>query len=223
MNETQISYQAPTTEHFGRTPLSGPQSKAKVAAALAKAQLAFRAIVKDKQATVQMRDNKGKYTYSYADLASVMEVIRQPLADNELSISQQTRFRNGGLWLDSFLIHSSGEYLDAEYPLPQPGQGGPQAMGSAITYARRYSLGALLGIVTEEDDDGKKAKPKTITKGQYNTLLEAVKTAGLNKDDFVSMTKEIAGHQNPTRLTEDQFEAFLKKLNGKGQKSLADV
>lgn len=185
----------------------------RVAAALAKAQLAFRAIIKDKQAVIEKKAG-GKYTYRYADLASIFEVVRQPLADNELALSQPIRFREGGLWLDTILMHSSGQSITGEYPLPPANAGSPQAMGSAITYARRYCLGGILGIATEEDDDGKKASsgPKRITKQQYGALVSAAKVKGLDKDGFVALIEKVCDHQNPTRLTVPEFEKALAIL-----------
>jgi hypothetical protein len=57
------------------------------------------------------------------------------------------------MWLETMLLHSSGDCITGRYPL-RPTQDTPQAYGSALTYARRYSLSSMVGIVTDEDDDG---------------------------------------------------------------------
>lgn len=185
-----------------------------LAAALAKFQAAVRTIAKDK--TARIESSKGKYQYSYADLASVMEAIRAPLAAAGLAVSQPTVFKDGGLWLRTVLVHTSGEFIESYYPLPN-NPGSPQAMGSAITYARRYTLASILGIVTEDDDDGRKAKPNLITKQQYDVLVKGAKAAGITTpEDFTKLCAQHAPGVNPQRLTVDQFERILADLNLRG-------
>jgi hypothetical protein len=122
-----------------------------LAAALAKAQGSFTAIKKDKTARVRMKSG-GEYQYSYADLASVLEAVRKPLADNGLACVQAINLTDNGLILQTRILHSSGQWIGSTYPLPAGGAA--QEMGSAQTYARRYALCALVGIVAEDDDDG---------------------------------------------------------------------
>lgn len=128
----------------------------KIAAALSKAQGEFPAIVKNRTASV--RSEKGSYSYNYADLADVLKMVTPVLSKHELALIQRTRWdaTKLAMCLETRLLHSSGQWLGARYPLPS-GAGRPQEMGSALTYARRYSASALLGIATEEDDDGKGA------------------------------------------------------------------
>lgn len=187
----------------------------KLSEALSKFQAKVKAIAKDKRAKIESA--KGRYEYTYADLASVMETIRGPLSEAGLSISQPTVFKDGGLWLRTLLIHSSGEFLESYYPLPN-NAGSPQATGSAITYARRYTLASILGIVTEDDDDGKKnGKPSTITKAQYDTLVKGAKAAGIaTPEDFTKLCASKAPGVNPQRLTVAQYEAILHDLNLRG-------
>lgn len=87
----------------------------------------------------------------YADLAAVLEAIRKPLADNGLSVTQTTAFKDGAFVLETTLRHASGQWVSSQYPLPASGK--PQEVGSALTYARRYSLSAMLCIAADEDDD----------------------------------------------------------------------
>lgn len=92
----------------------------------------------------------------YADLASVLDAIREPLASNGLSITQTPQIRDAGLVLVTTLRHASGQWIDSEYPLPTTVR--PQELGSALTYARRYSLSAITCIAADEDDDGNAAE-----------------------------------------------------------------
>lgn len=136
-----------------------PQSKARIAAALAKAQGAFEKVEKNRTATVPMKSG-GKYSYKYADLADVMAACRKALLENSLALVQGIEFddvsRRGELV--TTLWHESGEYLVSRIPLVEAQGSGPQALGSTLTYLRRYGACALLGIVAEEDDDAELAE-----------------------------------------------------------------
>jgi len=93
----------------------------------------------------------------YASLASVMAACRAALAANGLSIIQPTRMdENGIIILCTTMLHESGEWVGSEYPIV-PDKNTPQALGSAMTYARRYTLSAMIGVVADEDDDGNSA------------------------------------------------------------------
>lgn len=133
---------------------SESESIAKLATALVAAQGEFPRITKDKTATVPMRSG-GKYSYNYADLASVLGAVTPVLSKHGLAVVQRMRWNTEKLTLllETRLLHCSGEWMASTYPLPTSGT--PQEMGSSQTYARRYSLTSFLGIATEEDDDGK--------------------------------------------------------------------
>lgn len=92
----------------------------------------------------------------YADLAAIFDAVRKPLASQGLIVTQTTELREGGFVLVTTLAHSSGQFIKSEYPLPVAGK--PQEVGSALTYARRYSLSAITGIAADEDDDANAAQ-----------------------------------------------------------------
>jgi len=92
----------------------------------------------------------------YADLDAVWDGVRKPLSDSGLSIVQTTVERDDRIYLETMLLHASGEYITTELAL-NPKALDPQAVGSAITYARRYAMSALLGVSADEDDDAEKA------------------------------------------------------------------
>lgn len=120
-----------------------------LAAALAKAQAVMKHAVKD-------ADNPF-YKSKYADLASVAEACREALASNGLSVVQGTQKGDGpAIHLDTMLLHTSGQWMRSTLTMT-PTKQDPQGIGSCITYARRYSLSAICGIATEEDDDGNAA------------------------------------------------------------------
>ena len=116
-----------------------------LAGALSKAQAAFPPIVRDKEVAVRT------YSYKYAPLDAILAAVREPLATNGLAIAQLLE----GADLVTLLLHESGSTLTARTPLP-PWEG-VQQYGSMVTYIRRYALTAMLGIATEDDDDGEAA------------------------------------------------------------------
>jgi len=128
------------------------ESIAKLLEALAKAQGSFPVIEKRRTAEVIMKSG-GKYTYNFADLADVIAAIKDPLSKNGLT-QYQFFFPEGGKnILVTVLSHSSGEWIKSVLPLPPASD--PQHFGSILTYYRRYTLQAIVGVFAEEDDDGK--------------------------------------------------------------------
>lgn len=114
-----------------------------LATALAKAQAAMKPALKD--------STNPHFKSKYADLTSVWEACRDALTKNGLSVAQVTEFDGEQTWIRTILLHSSGEQLEGRYPL-RPVQNTPQGMGSAISYARRYALAAMVGVVADDDD-----------------------------------------------------------------------
>jgi hypothetical protein len=97
------------------------------------------------------------YNTRFADLAAIWEVCRKPLNSNGLSVIQSPEpSDSGGLVLRTTLLHMSGQFVSSAIPLAY-NPASMQSLGSAITYARGYALAALVGVVTEADDDGNAA------------------------------------------------------------------
>lgn len=92
----------------------------------------------------------------YADLSSVWEACRAPLSENGLAVTQTVTQRPEGMTLITILGHASGQWIKSEMVIiiSKPD---PQALGSALTYFRRYSLAAIVGVAPD-DDDGEKAQ-----------------------------------------------------------------
>ena len=124
-------------------------------AALAKAQGAMGAAMIDGSAKIATKTGSS-YGYTYASLTSVWNAVRKPLSDNGLAIIQRIDDESGVMFLHTILSHESGEYITSRLAIGQVGKPA-QETGSAITYARRYALSALVGVVTDEDDDGEAA------------------------------------------------------------------
>ena len=115
--------------------------------ALSKAQGKIRGAVKDAKNPF--------FKSQYATLHECWNAIREPLAENGLSIVQTIEEEHGKLYLRSVLGHSSGQYISSLMPILLAKQD-PQSLGSATSYSRRYSLCALVGL-SQMDDDGEAA------------------------------------------------------------------
>ncbi len=88
----------------------------------------------------------------YADLSEVIDSVKEPLNKNGISFLQIVTTEG----VETMLLHTSGEFISGTTPVVVAKQNDPQALGSAITYAKRYGLQAITGLPTE-DDDGEKA------------------------------------------------------------------
>jgi len=113
----------------------------------------------------------------YADLAAVRGVIREPLAKHGLAIVQNPATVQGGVEVETILLHSSGQFMSSKLFMPVA-KSDAQGIGSAITYARRYSLLSILCLATEDDDGnaavrggGNVAPSATLNAGQLNDLV----------------------------------------------------
>lgn len=138
------------------------ESVKEIALALSKAQGQFDHAKKD----VKNEFFKSKY----ADLASVIDAAKKPLSDNGLAVVQIVDTDADGLiYLESTLLHSSGEWISGRYPI-RPIKTDPQSVGSAITYARRYAFSALTGIAAD-DDDGNAASQTGKPQVDYGSIL----------------------------------------------------
>jgi hypothetical protein len=104
------------------------------------------------------KDKANPYFKSkYADLASIWEACRSSLSEHGLAVVQTIDHREFGMVLITMLGHSSGQWIKSEMPIVVV-KNDPQTLGSAITYYRRYSLAAIVGVAPDDDDDGEKAQ-----------------------------------------------------------------
>jgi hypothetical protein len=130
------------------------ESITKISAALVKAQGELNAVSKD--------GNNPHFRSKYATLQNIVESTRDTLRKHGLAVVQTFSETDGSyISLNTTLLHESGEYITGTFSM-RPSKADPQGLGSATTYARRYALSAILGIVTDDDDDGNAAsQPRT--------------------------------------------------------------
>lgn len=178
----------------------------KIMPAFIKAQGEFKPAVKDAVNGQFAKAANGKDAKpSYVTLAQAIESVSGALRDNGIAIMQQTDITDhGGIILITRMIHSSGEWIASRYPV-HPVKSDPQGEGSALTYARRYALMALVGIAPE-DDDGNAA-----TKAAERSAAKAASpTAGVwdaQSEDSQAFLLKIAA-EIMTRVAADPDDAM---------------
>lgn len=126
-------------------------SISKIAAALVIAQKAMTAAAK-------VATNP-HFKSKYADLATVIEAVKAPLNEAGITVLQTVTNDTTGVMVTTTLLHESSEWIAETIYLPVPQQT-PQAFGSAITYARRYSLQSFVTLPSEDDDGERASEPE---------------------------------------------------------------
>ena len=97
------------------------------------------------------------YKSHFAGLNSVWEAAKDALHLNGFTVSQPTTYRDGVMLLETIVLHNSGEFIAGEYLITTE-KPGPQAVGAAITYAKRYALASIVGVMSGDiEDDGESA------------------------------------------------------------------
>jgi len=152
----------------------------------------------------------------YADLAAIFDAARKPLSANGLAIVQTI----GDGVLHTRLLHTSGQWIASEHPLPMSGR--PQEIGSALTYARRYSLSALIGIAADEDDDATGAekahrangKPELLNAEQMEYVWEKAREY-CDPDvqqEWIELLVKSVGHDQLAEVPQSLFEMLRQKI-----------
>lgn len=141
----------------------------------------YKAILKAqaKIETVRKNGENPHYKSKYATLDEIWESVKKPLNDAGLIVLCDVYTANGERLLTTRVIHAdTGEEVSCTFPI-MAANNSPQAIGSAMTYARRYTLTALLEIVTGDgtDDDGEAAENRTPTNGAKNPSAKAAADA----------------------------------------------
>jgi hypothetical protein len=124
----------------------------KIASALVKAQKAFGPALKS--------SSNPHFKSKYADLSACIEAVIDGLNANGIALIQKQHPHDGGVAVETIFVHESGEILSAGMLTVPAAKQDPQGYGSALTYARRYSLMAACGIAPEDDDGNAASKPK---------------------------------------------------------------
>lgn len=190
--ETQLDTPQEGMEPTAMASQNRSQEIAKLAAALCAAQGAMQ--------NASMNKVNSYFNSRYATLGAIRDAVREPLFNNGLCVTQTTKINeNGNIILNTVLLHISGEWVSSEFPILFTGK--PQEMGSALTYAKRYQLSAIVGIAADEDDDANAAEEK-----QPKVL--APKTPA---PDPISSGKP--AKNDPPPQTKDAIEKIMANVN----------
>ena len=197
--------------------------------ALAKAQSEFPDLPKNQ--TAKIVTDKGTYEYSYVDLATLLNLTRPVLNANELAVSQFVGTQKNGestvVVIDTYLFHSSGGYIHnpLELPFVQTGKmNSIQAVGSVITYGRRYSYESIIGIASQEDNDAQGAGGNDKGKKSGKPTASNATASGADGD----LRKQVDGildkavKQGDDKLKKEAETAKKSLKNIKDKSSLAN-
>jgi len=188
-----------------------------LATALAKAQGAM------KNAT--LNKNNPHFKSRYADLAEIRDTVTPALSQNGIATVQGTDIGENHLIVWTRLIHTSGQWIESQFPVPFDK---PQAMGSGITYGRRYTLSAVTSIAADEDDDGNVANDRasalaasaSISAEQFRTLQQLIESTGTDAAKLLAFVKA----ESLETMTVAQFrnaEAALRKKQNQSKPEAA--
>ena len=143
----------------------------------------------------------------YVPLDKILTAIMKPLKTANLSFMQ---FPTGENELETIIMHTSGEWMSASFKMKAE-KSTPQAYGSVITYQRRYALSSILGLNTDEDDDGnnasdeKKTKPKKVTK----PILTPDCAKWPAAIDYLRKDGKIKGITDAYEITEENMQTLI--------------
>jgi hypothetical protein len=181
-----------------------------IATALVKAQKAFGPALKTaKNPHFQSR---------YADLAACVEAVMDGLNNNGIALVQQLTESDTGVIVETVFIHESGEMLNCGKLHVPAVKHDPQGYGSALTYARRYSLMAACGIAPE-DDDGNAASRKVEKKSEVDDSVMADHLAAIeattSQDDLKKAYVKAYSYANNEPVWQKKVIAAKDKMKGK--------
>jgi len=219
--------------------------------ALAQAQLKMTNPKKNKTAKVVTKSGSS-YQYSYCDLDTIIETIRQPLSENGLAIIQMPiNGEQGKIGVKTILTHKDGGHLINEFfvnELSEQRMNAVQAIGSVITYLRRYGISAMLNLASEEDTDAgnlpgkgrdtqaqpkkpqtpptQQAKPTPASQSQRNMIFGLADKLGFSAEYIKEQVKQRNNLGSFTELTLEQakktIDILTRQLENKQAIEFAD-
>lgn len=171
-----------------------------------------------------------EYSFKYADIGDVLETILPVLSKHGLSVMQPTRIAESAIILVTRVAHKDGGSIESEYPVCSL-NGNHQAMGAALTYARRYALTSLIGVAAVDDTDGEGAAdvgegPRVkLSAHQAKTEInwEAIQDAIHSADTFEKFDKLAKRVEERKGFWPDSYYSVAKEKIFNGRIELADL
>jgi hypothetical protein len=162
--------------------------RGKIFAALSKAQKIIVSPTKNKTGRI------GNLDYKYADLPSILESVKNPLATNGLCIIQFPIQDEKKIGVETMITHDSGEWISGQLFVSVEDTNA-KSCGSALTYARRYAITAMLGLCPDDDDDGDASEKK-------RSIQQPIATT--SKPGYRSQAHAEASNAQPSHQTSPQ-------------------
>ncbi|HCQ91453.1 MAG TPA: ERF family protein [Clostridium sp.] len=179
--------------------------------------------LKDFQAEVKNPKNVANnpfFNSKYAPLDEVINTVKEPLSKHGLSYIQMPNSEDGALVaITTMLLHESGEWIESEPLKLKSDKPTAQCSGSSITYARRYQLSAMLGIASEDEDDGNTTahtiseakEPEKITKEQAEEIRSLSKEKKIS-EEYICKFRKVNKFED---LQENDWKAAMEWLRKK--------
>lgn len=191
------------------------ESNVNISASLAKAWATIQTPKHNAKVNVRTK-NGGSYTFEYTDLNGILDAVKPIFVQNHLSIIQNSYTTiEGNLTMacvETIFLHESGEYVKS-YPLKFQAASSMQDFGGQITYMKRYSLSAMLGLATEKDDDANGASGNEY---QYMNQPSPKQKNNSGQPQQQENNQQMQ-HQNPPNntglRTQEQFNEIARLLS----------
>ena len=162
--------------------------------------------------------NNPHFKSKYADLGAVVEAIKPALTKHGLFFVQQTHEQEGGVCVETVVCHSSGESMPLGKLFVPASKQDAQGYGSALTYARRYSLMTAFGVCPEDDDGNAASKSvPTINEDQRFELQGMIEATGTNIAAFCQHYKIKALPELPASQYAHAEKSLKSKLAKKDE------
>lgn len=168
-----------------------------ISAAFVKAQQRFGPAIK----------NAKSHQNKYADLGSCFDAVIDAFHANGIAVIQQTHESTDGVVVETIFLHESGEQMSGGKLHVPSSKKDAQGFGSALTYARRYSLMASCGLAPEDDDGKKASEPEksvkpTLTNKRFDAAVQTI----------LAKTYSVEKLRDTFTLTEEQESALVQAL-----------
>lgn len=197
---------------------AGNQSRAKLYAALAKAQGEFPEIAKNRAVEIQMKSG-GKFRFRYADLQAIIAATKPALSKHGLAVIQMIGDGpDKTTVLTTMLVHEGGGVVERAKTLPTPQDNDPKTLGALLTYFRRYMYSAAVGVSADDDLDDRDTKEEPV---DLTDELVAEMTAAAN-GGTESYKKWWVAQTDKRRGELKALHAGMKKIAAEADKKLAE-
>ncbi len=162
------------------------------------------------------------FNSKYAPLSDILNTVRPLLSKYGLSVLQSPSGDGQNIAITTLIVHESGEWIESDPLTLKAEKATAQGAGSAITYARRYALSAMLGISSEDDNDGnaviENSKPESeknedmATEAQLKKLYAMAKIKNISSDEMKKIIYEYYGKESSKELSKKEASDLIKRI-----------